>query len=200
MDFELKNFENKINDITNQFMSLLDSNDVIGDTITDKVEKNSIKFGYSMDGISAGEQKAIQDAHAIPLNNDDSQDLNKRLEELYQARKFDSGISYGGTENKSYIGTNVGVFNNVAANNGVSYTKDKTSSEQNKEGYTMANYGFNTDEGNSLFSFATVPEERALVAKKSFTDVLFTDIPWDTKIDILGGIKSLFNVDVKFTF
>ena len=199
MDFELKNFEDKINDITNQFMSLLDSNDVIGDTITDKFEEKSKEFGYSMDGISAGEPTPTQDTHAIPFENDDTQDLNKRLEDLYNARKFDSGISYGaGTTN--YLGANVGIFNDTAANNRVSYTKDKTSSEQNKEGYTMANYGFNTDEGNSLFSFATVPEERALVAKKSFSDVLFMDIPWDTKIDIMGGIKSLFNVDIKFTF
>ena len=199
MDFELKNFEDKINDITNQFMSLLDSKDVIEDAIVDKFESKSIKFGYSMDGISAGEPTQTPTTHAIPFENGETQDLNKRLEDLYQTRRFDSGVSLD-TRTAKLLGANIGVFNDTAANNGVSYTNDKTSSFNNKEGYTMANYGFSADEGNSLFSFATVPEERALVTKKSFTDVLFMDIPWDTKIDIMGGIKSLFNVDVKFTF
>ena len=199
MDFELKNFEDKINDITNQFMSLLDSKEIIGDSIGKEIEPKSIGFAYSMDGIVTGGEKPQQDTHAIAID-DETQELNKRLEDLYRARKFDSGISFDTGANK-YIGTNIGVFNNTADNNNrVSYTNDKTSSMENKEGYTMANYGFNAEEGNSLFSFATVPEERALVTKRSFTDVLFMDIPWDTKIDIWGGIKSLFTTDIKITF
>ena len=199
MDFELKSFEDKINDITNQFMSLLDSKDVIEDAIVDKFESKSIKFGYSMDGISAGEPTQTPTTHAIPFENDETQDLNTRLEDLYQTRRFDSGVSLD-TGTAKLLGANIGVFNDTAANNGVSYTNDKTSSFNNKEGYTMANYGFSADEGNSLFSFATVPEERALVTKKGISDVLFMDIPWDTKIDIWGGIKSLFTTEVRFTF
>ena len=198
MDFELKNFEDKINDITNQFMSLLDSKEIIGDSIGEKFEAKSKAFAYSMEGVNVEGEQPKQDPHAIAIDSD-TRDLNKRLEDLYQARKFDTGISFGTDANK-YIGTNVGVFNNIADNNNrVSYTNDKTSSNENKEGYTMANYGFNAEE-NSLFSFATVPEERALVTKRSFSDVLFMDIPWDTKIDIWGGIKSFLNTDVKFTF
>lgn len=198
MDFELKSFEDKINDITDQFMSLLNSIDV-EDTTGNKAEPTSQGYGYSMKGVSFSEPTVQPTQHAIPLEEKETQDLNKRLEDLYQARRFDSGISTDASVNK-YLGANVGVFNDIAENNRVSYTNDKTSSEDNKEGYTMANYGFNADEGNSLFSFATVPEERALVTKKGISDVLFMDIPWDTKIDIMGGIKSLFNVDVKITF
>ena len=198
MDFELKNFEDKINDITNQFMSLLDSKEFIDDSIGEKFEKTSKAFAYSMEGITDGVNTPQQDPHTIAID-DETQDLNKRLEDLYQTRKFESGIPFD-TDAKKYIGTNVGVFNNLAENNNrVSYTNDKTSSNENKEGYTMANYGFNAEE-NSLFSFATVPEERALVTKRSFSDVLFMDIPWDTKIDFMGGFKSFLNTDVKITF
>ncbi len=199
MDFELKNFEDKINDITNQFMSLLDSKDFIEDSVGDKFEKTSKAFAYSMEGVNVGDNTPQQEPHTIAID-EGTQDLNKRLEDLYQARKFESGIPFDTDANK-YIGTNVGIFNNIADNNNrVSYTNDKTSSNENKEGYTMANYGFNADEGNSLFSFATVPEERALVTKRNFSDVLFMDIPWDTKIDIWGGFKSFLNTDVKITF
>ena len=198
MDFELKNFEDKINDITNQFMSLLDSKDIIGDSVGEKFDNTSKAFAYSFDSITAGGETSQQDTHAN-ATGDETHDLNKRLEDLYQARKFESAIP-NDAETSKYIGTNVGVFNSIADKNRVSYTNDKTSSLENKEGYTMANYGFNAEDGNSLFSFATIPEEKALVAKKSFSDVLFMDIPWDTKIDIMGGFKSFLNTDVKFTF
>ena len=61
-------------------------------------------------------------------------------------------------------------------------------------------YGFTESDDNSIFSFATVPQERALTARRSFSDVLFMDIPWDTQINIWGGIKSLFTTQVKITF
>ena len=200
MDFELKNFEDKINDITNQFMSLLDSNEIIENTVGSKFESTSKSYGLNMDGIVFDTVKGVDTGYTYnPENNDEQADLNKRLEELYQTRKFDSGVKID-AESAQYLGQNVGVFNNVAANSRVSYTNDKTSSYEDKEGYTMANYGFNAEDENSLFSFATIPEERALVAKRGFSDVLFMDIPWDTKIDIWGGIKSFLNTDVRFTF
>ena len=48
----------------------------------------------------------------------------------------------------------------------------------------MANYGFTESDDNSIFSFATVPQERALTARRSFSDVLFMDIHLVTQLEI----------------
>ena len=288
MEFELKNFEEKINDITEQFMSLLDSNYVIGDSITANFDSTSTKDFNSLDNNKIGETCAnntvpnyynnikvggmafsdsqpaanpvsfdtgvkpvggISFANAVPetpnasfdsfnqvsrpiafekvnlecnspvagieglkldetnispvqfggntINFDtfDQRDLDKRLEELYQTTKTTnndvvaehpfvfSDSNIGGYMNNHQIN-----FNEVSNNNGYN--------ANDKEGYTMANY----DGEDSLFSFATVPEERALTTKRNFADVLFMDIPWDTKIDVWGGFKTLFTTDVRITF
>ena len=47
MDLELEEFENKINNITEQFMSLLDSNDIIEDSVTNKFDHISKPCGES---------------------------------------------------------------------------------------------------------------------------------------------------------
>ena len=85
----------------------------------------------------------------------------------------------------AFSDSNLAAFNSYALNS-INYTNEKTNSGNEKEGYNMANYGFTEGDDNSIFSFATVPQERALTTKRSFADVLFMDIPWDTKIDILG--------------
>ncbi len=227
MDFELKNFEEKINDITEQFMSLLDSNNAIEKKVTDKFENTAINFeekleapqtrgGYEVnsdysnnfkfdvDGIQnskiggiAFEDTNATPAHAISFADVNNDDLNKRLEELFNDKKG----YYAPTEHASiaFSDSNLVAMNNNSynANN---YTNEKTNSENEKEGYNMANYGFTEGDDNSIFSFATVPQERALEPKRSFSDVLFMDIPWDTKIDVWGGIKSLFTTEVRFTF
>jgi hypothetical protein len=227
MEFKLKNFEEKINDITDQFLSLLDSNYVIDDSITTKFESassNNINSGY----VPAGEEPVNNlDSNKIVLNVNnkvggivfnnhvpttsgttepenggytfssidtlDSSELDRKLEELYQSTTLDEDAS----TNNAFVFSNA----NIGSFEGNHFTKkDSVSNEghiaNDKEGYNMANY----DGDNSLFSFATVPEDRALTTKRSFSDVLFMDIPWDTKIDIWGGIKSLFTTDIRITF
>lgn len=230
MDFELKNFEDKINDITTQFMSLLDQENAIENKVANKFESAAISFdkrieeasftktpsevtpGYSnglfrfdvdngiqnpkVGGITF-EKVEVAPAHAIKLDNDYS-DLNRRLEELYQEKR-----SYDFTPMEkpsvAFSDSNLAAFNSYALNS-INYTNEKTNSGNEKEGYNMANYGFTEGDDNSIFSFATVPQERALTTKRSFADVLFMDIPWDTKIDIWGGIKTFLNTEVRITF
>ena len=288
MEFELKNFEEKINDITEQFMSLLDSNYVIGDSITANFDSTSTKDFNSLDNNKIGETCAnntvpnyynnikvggmafsdsqptanpvsfdtgvkpvggISFANAVPetpnasfdsfnqvsrpiafekvnlecnspvagieglkldetnispvqfggntINFDtfDQRDLDKRLEELYQTTKTTNNdvvtehpFVFSDSNIGGYMNNHQVNFNEVSNNNGYN--------ANDKEGYTMANY----DGEDSLFSFATVPEERALTTKRNFADVLFMDIPWDTKIDVWGGFKTLFTTDVRITF
>ena len=240
MDFELKSFEDKINGITEQFMSLLDSKEVASEEVTNKFENTAINFEKKFDitpenvvpngttsdyGIGNPYQGGnIEDKkvggiafadvnptgntptnetntpnYAIKFDNSGYADLNRRLEELYQEKK---SVSYEvPTEHASiaFSDSNLAAFNSYSYNVN-SYTNDKTNSGNEKEGYNMANYGFTESDDNSIFSFATVPQERALTARRGFSDVLFMDIPWDTKIDIWGGIKSLFETEVRFTF
>ena len=238
MEFELKNFEDKINDITEQFMSLLESKETVGKKAVDKFENaaenfemkfdipqtsgtineanysNGTTFNFDINNIQNKEVGEIafsnpapveqtldnvtNPTYAIKFDNDGYVDLNKRLEELYQEKRpFDfSPIEHA---SGSFSDSNLAAFNNYSYNTS-NYTNEKTNSENEKEGYNMANYGFAENDDNSIFSFATVPQERALTAKRSFTDVLFMDIPWDTKIDIWGGFKSLFTTEVRITF
>ncbi len=228
MDFELKSFEDKINDITEQFMSLLNSNNVDENSITTKLDSitndgitgcdktypmtSTFDTSSNIGGISyrldpnetrtngIGGETIYNDsnipAHAIRF--DDPDELNKRLEELYNSKKFDT-IDIPIEPKLTFADYGIGGFDsNIDAysNN----TNDKIYSANEKEGISMANYGYNVNEDNSIFSFATVPQERALAPQRSFSDVLFMDIPWDTKVDIWGGIKSFINAEVKFTF
>ena len=215
MDFELKSFEEKINDITEQFMSLLNSNEGVEDSITTRFDgiANNSDFGTSpniggvsykldSDGVKFGENAAGTTynggipAHAIRF--DEADDLNKRLEELYNSRKMNT-IQYSTQPKLTFADYGIGGFDtNISAYS--SNTNDKIDSANEKEGISMANYGFNVNDDSSIFSFATVPQERALAPQRSFSDVLFMDIPWDTKVDVWGGIKSFVNAQVKFTF
>ena len=196
MEFELKNFEEKINDITEQFMSLLDSNNVVEDSITakfDSIAKSPIGDVSFSDGSNT---TGNIPSHAIKFEGTD--DLNKRLEELYNSRKVES-VQEKATPIMTFADYGVGGFsNNIAAFGSI--TNDKIYSTNEKEATNMANYEYNVDDDNSIFSFATIPQERALATKRSFSDVLFMDIPWDTKVDVWGGIKSFFNAQVKFTY
>ena len=228
MEFKLKNFEEKINDITDQFLSLLDSNYVIDDSITTKFESassNNANSGYvptgeepvnnldsnrfvlkvdnPIGGIVFEEYDPTKSGTTEPENGEfafssidaiDSSELDKKLEELYQSTKT---LDEDASTNNAFVfsNANIGSFedNHFTKNDGVS---KEGHIANDKEGYNMANY----DGDNSLFSFATVPEDRALTTKRSFSDVLFMDIPWDTKIDIWGGIKTLFTTDIRITF
>ena len=219
MEFELKNFEDKINDITDQFMSLLDSNKSVGDTIKTRFDEpadnseNIFKFENMYDVNS--NDNAIP-SHAIRF--DDADELNKKLEELYNEKRY--------TENSivkepklAFADYGLGLFNkNITTPNettesvpldsnlmnveeaGSNNTNDKLYSKNDKEANQMANYEYNVNDDNSIFSFATIPQERALAPQRTFSDVLFMDIPWDTKIDIWGSIKAFLNTDIKITF
>ncbi len=228
MEFKLKNFEEKINDITDQFLSLLDSNYVIDDSITTRFE-NASSNEVNSGNVPAGVNPVLNlDSNGVVANGDvqvggmafespkpadfgttgpdgidvpfeqfcafDESDLDKKLEELYQSTKT---LYEDVSENNTFVfsNANIGSFedNQFTKNDSVT---EKGDTANDKEGYNMANY----DGDNSLFSFATVPEDRALTTKRSFSDVLFMDIPWDTKIDIWGGIKTLFTTDIRITF
>ncbi len=199
MDFELKNFEDKINDITEQFMSLLDSNKGVEDTIKTRFDNPTSEDGIfkfeSLEG-TATNDSAIP-SHAIRF--DEADELNKRLEELYNAKKYNTAPVIKEPQ-LAFADYGLGGFNTNVATFSSENTNDKIYSANEKEVNNMANYEYNANEDNSIFSFATVPQERALAPQRSFSDVLFMDIPWDTKIDIWGGIKSLFTTEVRFTF
>ena len=64
----------------------------------------------------------------------------------------------------------------------------------------MENYNGEENKENTFYSFASIPTDKSLVEKKSWKDVLFMDIPWDTKIDVWGGIKKFCTAQVKITF
>jgi hypothetical protein len=146
------------------------------------------KFG----GIAFSEAKPDQ-TYAIKFDSALESDLNKRLEELYKERQLEDYTIPITDNNITFSDSNLAAFSRINTN-------EKTNSANEKEGYNMANYGFSENNDNSIFSFATVPQEKALTAKRSFSDVLFMDIPWDTKIDIWGGIKSFLNTQIRITF
>lgn len=239
MDFELKSFEDKINEITEKFMTLLESDSINENMGTNKeletiatsftspevtIENGfggkAIKFdekvagvpnegtagatsnlsGFSFDlsgiqdpkfgGIAFDDADASQE-YAIKFDSALESDLNKRLEQLYKEKKSEDYTIPQTDEKFTFSDSNLAAFN---------YTNEKTNSANEKEGYNMANYGFSENNDNSIFSFATVPQDKALTAKRSFSDVLFMDIPWDTKIDIWGGVKSFLNTQIRITF
>ena len=231
MEFELKSFEEKINDITEQFMSLLDSNNVVEDSINAKFDNmtkgepavSGMPSGYGAptgdvngaynstghtitsngepykfaSGITYGNGESHEDIPSHAIKFDEIEDLNRRLEELYNSRKGET-VQYKIEPGLTFADYGVGTTK-TEPNNDSRITNDKIYSANEKEGISMANYGYNGDD-NSIFSFATVPQERALAPQRSFSDILFMDIPWDTKLDVWGGIKSFFNTTVKFTF
>lgn len=219
MEFELKNFEDKINDITDQFMSLLDSNKSVGDTIKTRFDNtandsdNIFKFD---DVYEPSSNESTIPSHAIRF--DDADELNKRLEELYNEKKY-TDTSIVKEPKLAFADYGLGLFNNnITAKNeeaeglhfgaepiniessGSNSTNDKLYSKNDKEANQMANYEYNVNDDNSIFSFATIPQDRALAPQRTFSDVLFMDIPWDTKIDIWGSIKAFLNTDIKITF
>lgn len=199
MDFELKNFEDKINDITEQFMSLLDSNKGIEDRITTRFDNMTSDGIFKFeDTVGTATTNSSIPSHAIRF--DEAADLNKRLEELYNTKRYDSAQEIKAPQ-LAFADYGLGGYNtNVTTNTTGNDTNDKIYSANEKEGNNMANYEYNAEGDNSIFSFATIPQERALAPQRSFSDVLFMDIPWDTKVDIWGGIKSFLNAEVKFTF
>ena len=199
MDFELKSFEDKINDITEQFMSLLDSNQGVEDTIKTRFDNNTSAEGiFKFENI---EGTSTQDS-AIPnhaIRFDEADELNKKLEALYNEKRYNIAPVIKEPQ-LAFADYGLGGFNTNIATESSSDTNDKIYSANEKEVNNMANYEYNVNEENSIFSFATVPQEKALAPQRSFSDVLFMDIPWETKIDIWGGIKTFFNTQVKFTF
>lgn len=230
MDLELKDFEDKINNITEQFMSLLDSNDIIENSVENKFENTSKSFigdyskeptiynrqptnfgntsafklgteGIQFGGIAYGTSNSQEELpkHALKFDSVEQMELNRELEKLYQEKKNDISNEYFTESTIAFSDSNIGGINHFGSSIGEEYTKIQTNSTlNNKEVYDMSNY--NGEKENVFYSFATIPTERALVEKKDWKDVLFMDIPWDTKIDIWGGIKKFCNVQVKFTF
>ena len=231
MDLELKEFEDKINNITEQFMSLLDSNDVIESSIENRFDniakpivedystgpavfnEQPITFGNTsayklgtdgihFGGISYGQETINQEElpkHALKFDSVEQMELNRELEKLYKEKKQDTSYTYNASPTIAFSDSNIGEINRLGNSIGNEYTKNQTNSTlNNKEVYDMSNY--EGEKENVLYSFATIPAERALVEKKTWKDILFMDIPWDTKIDVWGGIKNFCNIQVKFTF
>ena len=243
VDLELKEFEDKINSITEQFMSLLNSeepvessvgnkynntatiyknettnessyNNITGPTIFNE-NSNGITFKLSTDDINIGGipyGKQTFDSglpkHAVKFDSVEQMELNNKLESLYDTKKTTATSLYDEKPTIAFSDSNIGRINSLGNNNIYdNYTKDETNSTlNNKEVYEMSNYygegctGESTTTGNVFHDYATIPAEKALVEKKSWLDTLFMDIPWDTKIDIWGGIKKFCKAQVKITF
>ena len=208
MDLELKEFEEKINNITEQFMSLIDSNDIIESSVenkydtTTKYETDSTHIG----GIAyaSGITGSSIPSHAVKFDSAEHMDLSHKLESLYENKKTDSSVTIE-KPTIAFSDSNLGGGHSNSTCTGYgtqsAYVINETDSTiKNKEVYTMANYCEGEKTGNVLYDFATVPAEQALVEKKSWKEVLFSDIPWDTKIDIWGGIKKFCTAQVKITF
>lgn len=193
MDIELKEFENKINSITEQFMSLLDANDIIDSSNTNKFE-NSPVFKLGTEDIKVG--GIPYPKHAVKFDTAEQLDLNKKLEGLYEDKRNTAEV-FNQNPSIAFSDSNIGKVNSFSLNGDyASYNSIQAGSTLNdKEVYEMANNSENT-----FYSFATIPADKALVEKRDWKDVLFMDIPWDTKIDIWGQFKKLITTDVKFTF
>lgn len=243
MDLELKEFEDKINNITEQFISLLDSNkgsngsvgnrynittdsenQSNGPTIfnagsiengiygvcnsnnyngesTFKLETDNIRVG----GIAYENCNSIGNdvpKHAIKFDSVEQMDLNKKLESLYFEKNPQNVVTFNGGTTITYADSNLTGINGFNGNETYKgYTKEETDSTlNNKEVNEMSGYNGEEKKENVFYSFATVPAEKALVEKKDWKEVLFMDIPWDTKIDIWGGIKKLCTAQVRITF
>ena len=204
MDLELKEFEEKINNITEQFMSLIDSNDIIESSVENKYDTTT-KYGTDSTNIGgiAYAGSSIP-SHAVRFDSAEHMELNHKLEGLYESKKTVSNIIIE-KPSIAFSDSNLGGGHSQSTYNGYgtqsAYVINETDSTiKNKEVYKMANYCEGEKTGNVLYDFATVPAEHALVEKKSWKEVLFSDIPWDTKIDIWGGIKKFCTAQVKITF
>lgn len=213
---ELKEFEEKINNITEQFKSLLDSNTDIGCSIGGNIGNidsninstgNGVVFKLGTDDVKIGgigyktTYDTISDEmpkHAIKFDSVEQMDLNTRLESLYNENHSYSAIT-AEKPNIAFSDANIGRINSFGVTE-TYYGKKETNYTNDKEGYEMAGYNGEEGKDNVFYSFATIPEERALVEKRDWKEVLFMDIPWDTKIDIWGGIKKLCTAQVKITF
>lgn len=294
VDLELKEFEKKINNITEQFMSLLDSTETSECSVNTKIEETPVNFEsgitgptvyntgyedfesisstrnvnkYNVTGVSDSIFSLNTDTvnfggiayntgntagvpkHAIRFDSGEQIILDKKLEDLYNERKsvmstlsekpnlafsdsnmnrnneYRTGTTHSGYEGTNYVGGTKynestvkynDYTNNVSSNTSTSYenyyddtkyeksvgyTNEETNSTlNNKEVYEMASYNGEGNNGGVFSSFATIPAERALVEKKTWKETLFMDIPWDTKIDIWGAIKTFCSAQVKITF
>lgn len=244
---ELKEFEDKINSITEQFMSLLDSNDVIESSVGNKFEsapkifesqvngpkvyhtdssssnmtnsyENVSTFGHSIDDVTFGEAtnnvnlggiaygKTTSNygnipMHAVKFDSVEQTELNKKLESLYETKRTIKNI-FDEKPTIAFSDSNIGKVNSIGIDTfKQSYTKDKENSTlNNKEVCKMENYNGEENKENTFYSFASIPTDKSLVEKKNWKEVLFMDIPWDTKIDVWGGIKKFCTAQVKITF
>lgn len=256
MDLDLKQFEDKINNITEKFMSLLDADDVIGystepqhasnigfdnfgtesqhvggiDFGNHTIENNvvafdsvgGIKFDNSLSGLhmegsvprlqaediniggmAFGEKSAV-DSHDY-INEFDTAvqaELNNRLASLYDEKKTDARHSnYVKKNSVAFSDANLRahrVYNNLLNSDEPKHVGGIFGGTNDKEVFEMSNYG--EENGGKIFSFATIPVDQSLTVKKSFKEVLFTDIPWDTQIDIAGQFKKLWTTKIKITF
>lgn len=234
VDFELKEFEKKINNITEQFMSLLDSNDVIESSITNKFEngpaifneqscgttpeiksqpeidafqstfrlgEDTVRFG----GFGYAQESGLGDSevpkHAVKFDSVEQMELNKQLEKLYEEKR--SAANYSLKDKPSMVFSNSNLYHADCLGG---YAAEKQTAEiqenstfNNKEVYDMSNYCGEPKEGNVFYSFATIPAEKALVEKRTWKDMLLMDIPWDTQIDVWGGIKKFCGIQINFT-
>ena len=229
MDFELKEFEDKINNITEQFMSLLDSNDVIEASIMNKIENKSdildkkyqgnigqdiscgntsafclkpdeLKFGGISYGNDDREFEQGFPLHAVKFDSIEQLELNQKLEKLYNEKRSTSKDIFADRSAIAFSDSNIAGINRMGSAIQEGYAKIQTDSTIKKEVYDMSNNGAQEKKENVFYSFATIPAERAMTEKKDWKEVLFMDVPWNTKIDIWGGFKSLCNVNVEFTF
>ena len=236
VDLELEEFENKINNITEQFMSLLDSNDIIEASVTDKFNTiskpcdenyietykegpaifngqpitnfgNSTAYKLGTDGINIGgiaygkdECISMKDlpGHAVKFDSVEQMELNKELEKLYDLKHGQSKAVLNEKPNIAFSDSNIGRINRLGLDYNECSQIQTNSTLNNKEVYDMSNNGEELKNENTIFSYATIPAEQALVEKKNWKDILFMDIPWDTKIDIWGGIKKFCSIQVKF--
>lgn len=229
MDLELKEFEEKINSITEKFISLIDSDDtktyptenkfegivntcetgtVAGPTVYNtNYGTNGFELGtdgIEIGGIAYANSTYSNDAipnHAVKFDSVEQMNINQKLESLYIDKKCEPKIAFE-KPSVAFSDANLRRANSTGYYNiQNNYDKNEANSTiKNKEVYTMANYSGEEKTGNVFFDYATIPAEQALVEKKDWKEVLFADIPWDTKIDIWGGIKKFCTTKVKFTF
>lgn len=203
VEVEPNDFEKNINQITEQFMSLLDSNDVIENTPNQTFESiqqqpasstwnRPALFKFEPDIRSKDSFQASTPAYAIQFASSDQKILNETLESLYQQKKQATVV---GNPNIAFSDANLRAMRERRiAQEKESMTTD--SSYENKEVLNMAN----GNKENAFYRFATIPKEQALVPQRTWKETLTMDIPWDTKIDLWGNFKEFCRTQVKFTF